>query len=267
MNNYVTKKLPLEGNTFVARASASIVLAYLAAIASAEVAGVLIGVIPSTLFHALLILILLNHYISLNQAAYRRILPVFALAPLLRILSLIMPIKEVPQIYWYAMIGIPLLVAVTLTARLLKLSWTEIGLRLYSWRSQIFIACSGLPLSLTAFLLFRPATLITKFNWHDLVIGSVILLTFTGFTEEIIFRGLLQQVTTKIYGRVGVLCSSLLFAIMYIGSLSLSYIIFMGLTGLFFSWCVERTRSLWGVVLAHSILNIGMLLVWPLIWP
>jgi membrane protease YdiL (CAAX protease family) len=41
---------------------------------------------------------------------------------------------------------------------------------------------------------------------------------------------------------------------MYMGSLSLSYVLFIGLVGLFFSWCVKRTGSIWGVVLAHSLL-------------
>jgi membrane protease YdiL (CAAX protease family) len=63
------------------------------------------------------------------------------------------------------------------------------------------------------------------------------------------------------------LYSSILFATMYIGSLSLSYVIFMGLVGLFFSWCVYRTASLWGVTLAHGVMMAGMLLVWPVYWP
>ena len=91
-------------------------------------------------------------------------------------------------------------------------------------------------------------------------------MVFTGFVEEIIFRGMLQQVANEILGGAGVLCSSILFAIMYTGSLSLSYMLFIGLVGLFFGWCVNRTGSIWGVILAHSILNIGMILVWPFLW-
>jgi membrane protease YdiL (CAAX protease family) len=224
-------------------------------------------VISSTLFHALLVLILLTHYGLAEQASYRRILPVLALVPLLRILSLTMPIKQMPQIYWYAMIGVPLLLAVALTMRVLNLSWTHLGLQLRPVWSQIFITLSGLPLSIIAFLLLQSKPVISNLNWSDIIIGSVILIIFSGFTEEIIFRGLLQQMANEIFGRAGILCSSALFAIMYMGSLSLSYILFIALVGLFFGWCVNRTGLIWGVTLGHSFLSIGALLIWPIVWP
>jgi hypothetical protein len=105
--------------------------------------------------------------------------------------------------------------------------------------------------------------LIGAFGWRSIAIGSMILLIFNGFTEELMFRGLLQRVADEIWGRAGFLLSGALFAIMYIGSLSADYVLFIGLVGLFFGWCVNRTGSIWGVVLAHGILSIGMLLVYP----
>ncbi len=260
-------ELHLANNGHLAFASTTIVVsAYIVAIGVSEIILAINGVIPGILFHAILVLALLSHYVIREQAPYRRALPALALVPLMRILSLTMPIREVPQIYWYAMVGVPLLLAVTLTARLLDLSRNSLGLRLPSWRPQMAITSSGLPLSLAAFILLRPEPLIAGLDWRDVAIGSLILMIFTGFTEEIIFRGILQQVANEILGPAGVLCSSILFATMYIGSLSLSYMLFIGLVGLFFGWCVNRTGSIWGVVLAHSILNIGMILVWPFLW-
>jgi membrane protease YdiL (CAAX protease family) len=151
--------------------------------------------------------------------------------------------------------------------RLLGYHWPGVGLRVYAWPPQVMIALHGIPLSLAAFLIARPEPLLPSFDWQNIAISSVILFIFVGFTEEIIFRGLLQQVMTERFGRTGMVCSSILFATMYIGSLSLSFVIFVGLVGLFFSWCVYRTASLWGVVLAHSIMIIGMLLIWPVFWP
>ncbi len=243
-----------------------VILAYLVAIAGVEAMGVFISVVGGALGHAFLIPLLLSHYVLAGQARYRRALAVLALAPLLRILSLTLPVRQVPQIYWYAMIGMPLLTAVALTLRLLELSWTHVGLRPGPWLPQLLIALSGLPLSVVAFLILRPKPLIARFDWREAMIGSVILLIFTAFTEEIIFRGLLQQVTTEIFGRVALLYSSALFAIMYMGSLSWSYVFFIGLVGLFFGWGVNRTGSIWGVILAHGALNIGMAFIWPFVW-
>lgn len=266
MNQYVTRKLPLESNGTIASDARGVVLAYLTIIVTAELLGVAIGIVPSIVCHAVLIVVLFNHYILVNHAAYRRILPIFALAPLLRILSLIMPLTNVPQTYWYVLIGLPLLVAMILTLRLLRLSWASVGLRLHAWSSQLLIASSGLPCSIVAFLIGRPQPLVTTLDWQYLLPSAVVLLVFTAFVEELLFRGMLQRVATDTFGRVGMLYSSAMFVALYLGSRSLSYIIFVGVLGLFWSWCVYRTRSLWGTVFAHGFVNIGMLLIWPLVW-
>jgi membrane protease YdiL (CAAX protease family) len=177
-----------------------------------------------------------------------------------------MPIRQVPQIYWYALVGIPLLIAVALTTRLLGFTGEEIGLRLRAWRCQVAIALSGVPLSLVAFWIMRPTPLFAEPRWYDWVLGAVILLVFTGFAEEVLYRGLLQAAAGDMPGLLAVLYSSVVFTIMYIGTLSLGYVLFVQVMSLFFGWCVLRTRSIWGVVLAHGITNIGLLLLWPYVW-
>jgi membrane protease YdiL (CAAX protease family) len=245
-------------------ATTIVVPAYIIAIAVAEILGPLVGVVYSAVSHAFLILILLGHYGLAGKSSYRRIFPVLALAPLMRILSLTLPVKEVPQIYWYALIGLPLLAGIGLTARLLDLSKARLGMRIWSWPPQVLIALSGLPLSIIGFWMLQPPPLITKPDWQNIIIDSVILMIFSGFTEEILFRGLLLRVANEMFGYAGsIFYSSALFAIMYIGSQSFGYMVFIALVGLFFSWCVHRTGSIWGVVLAHGLMNIGMALVWP----
>jgi membrane protease YdiL (CAAX protease family) len=101
------------------------------------------------------------------------------------------------------------------------------------------------------------------FDGPHLLVGAVILTVFAASTEEVLFRGLLQHVVTDICPRSGVLWSAFLFASMYIGSLSVGYVLFMGLVGLFFGWCVRQTGSLWGVILAHGGLIVGLVCVWP----
>lgn len=243
-----------------------VAVAYLATIVGAEVVAIRVGIVPGTVFTAILIPILLSHYVLAGPARYRPLLPVLALAPLLRILSVTMPVRDVPQIYWYALVGAPLLVAALLTARLLGLSWAKLGFRTASWPPQVLIALSGLPLSILAFLILRPDPLSAELGLREAIVGSVILIIFTAFLEEFIFRGLLQGVAVGMFGRAGILYSSALFAATYIGSLSLSYVLYMASIGLFFGWGVHRTRSIWGAVIAHSILSVGMVSGWPLVW-
>lgn len=266
MKDRVTDELSLASNRRTPiDAATTVVLAYIAAIAVAEAISVFIGVIPGTLGHAILIPTMLSHY-GLSEARYRRVLPVLALVPLLRILSLVMPIQQLPQIYWHALVGLPLLIAAVLAAHLLGLSRAMLGLNLYARPLQALIALSGVPLSMAAFFILRPDPLIGEVSGSTIMIGAAILTIFAGFTEEFIFRGLLQQVVGEVFdGRAATLYSTILFAIMYIGSLSLSYVLFIALVGLFFAYCVNKSGSLWGVVLAHSIMNVGMVFVWPFI--
>ena len=247
--------------------SATLVLIlYLGAIVFAETVGVLGGAAVGALCSAIVLVTLLSHYVLMEQAPYRRVLPVLALIPLLRLLSFTMPTRHVALIYWFAMVGVPLLIAAFLTARLLDLSRASVGLCIRSWPPQVLITLSGLPLSFAAFLLLRPEPLVARLDWQQALIGALVLIIFAGFTEEVIFRGMLQTVVSQTVGSAGLFYSSSVFAVTYIGSQSWSFVLFMGLVGLFFGWCAKRTGSIWGVVLAHSALLIGMILVWPLAW-
>jgi membrane protease YdiL (CAAX protease family) len=111
----------------------------------------------------------------------------------------------------------------------------------------------------------HPTALIPALDWRDLVVGAIILTIFVGFTEELIFRGLLQQVMIDVFGPPGLLWSTGIYASLYISSRSVTYVLFIGLVSLFFGWCVQRTGSLWGVVAAHSGLAVGMACVWPFV--
>src|SRR5215207_131970 len=111
MSTQIIEGLPPKNKTsIVFRATAAVVPAYIPAIAGAEAVGVFLGIIPGIICPALLIPMLLSQYVIMEKAPYRRVLPLLVLAPLLRILSLTMPIRQVPPMYWYALVGVPLLV-------------------------------------------------------------------------------------------------------------------------------------------------------------
>lgn len=242
-----------------------IVRAYLSAIAAAEGIAIFVGPVAGVIGHALLIPMLLGHSMWEEKRTYSRVLPILALAPLLRLLSFAMPIRDVPPIFWYGLIGAPLLLAAFLTARRLGYSPAQLGLTIRSPLAQLAIAATGVPLSLLAFWLIRPEPIVQDGNILLLVSGAILLTFFNGFLEEFIFRGLLQYAVTDIFGTAGLFYSITLYMVLYLGTLSLLYILFMGVLALFFSWCVHKTGSIWGVVVAHSIFSVSFLLIWPLI--
>jgi membrane protease YdiL (CAAX protease family) len=224
----------------------------------AEVVSVLIGPGPGSLLHAFLLPVLLTLYSWGEEAPYRRILPVLALLSLLRLLSLVMPVPSVAPFYWHVLIGSNLLLALLLTVRLLNVSRRSLALQPGQIQAQALIAISGLPLAIVARWLLRPSQPPAEYSRLELLVGSLILLIFAAFVEEILFRGLLRSIAGEVLGAGGTIYGSLLFAAMHAGSLSLSYALFMGLVGLFFNWCVERTNSLLGVIFAHTFILIAV---------
>lgn len=240
-----------------------IIALYIIAIAAVELIGIQWGNVVGLIGHAILIELLITHYARRPQVEYRAVLLVLVLCPLLRILSFTIPFPDAPKVYWLAMVGLPLLAAIGLTYHALQISiWRP--LRLGAWRYQVPIALTGIPLSLLAYSIWEPDPL-TQSTPHRVLIGIVCLTVFSAFVEEVLFRSLFQDVAAPVVGsNLVVVYSSALFAAMYLGSLSWGYVAFMGLVGLLWGWCAQRTGTIWGTILAHSILNVGMLIVLPL---
>lgn len=239
---------------------------YLVALVLAEVAGVAVSPGLGAALHAALFVALIVHYVWKPDAPYRRMLPVLALLPLTRILSLALPSPELPSIYWYALVGVPVLIAAVLAARRLSFTPATLGLRGRFGAVQGLIALSGLPLGAAAYLILRPAPLVAGDDWLAMAFGSLSLAVFAGLTEELIFRGLFLHTTREVFGRTAaIVWSALLFAAMYVGSLSLGFVLLTGAVGLFFAYCVDRTGSLWGVIGAHSLMAIGLIIIWPVV--
>ncbi len=236
---------------------------YLAAVALAEAVGVWVNPLYGVVLACLLITLMLVHY-GLTAAPYRRVLPALMLAPLLRVLSLTLTVPALPPAFSYALIGLPMLVAAVLAAHHLGLGPGRLGLGLRYPLLQLVIAGTGVPLSLAAFSIMRPAPAVDISHWPSWLALAAAVVIFGGFMEEFVFRGLFQQVAGEVFGgAAAVILSSLLFAVLYLGSLSVGYILFVGLVGIYFGYCVHKTGSIWGVTLAHSVMNLGLIIFLP----
>ncbi len=249
-------------------------VAYVVSVVASEALTVFVDAAVGLVCHAVVILLLLGFALVAGRQEEGRassdralnplqVLPALALVPLARILSLTMPVPDLPPIYWYAVTGAPLLLAIILTARLFGAAWTRETFRFEWTRTQALIAVSGVPLGLLAYAALRPQRLEPHLTKNLVIAGFLVLPVFTGLTEELLFRGILQRVFTDLFGAVGWIAAAGLFTAMYLGTKSGPYIAVVALVGLFFGWCVRVTRSLGGVVTAHAFISIGLVLVWP----
>ena len=258
---------------------------YVAGIGCAEACTAFVRADLGIVVHALILAVLVNHYVfvsgrpadlsgSEDRGRPADVLLALALVPLLRILSLTMPIGELSQPYAYVFTGAPILLATLLAARALHSSqlWTRLRRR----SEQGLVALTGIPLGVVAYVIIRPQPIET--GWVAIVVTCVGLVFFSAaveerrepahlvrlaVVEELLFRGVLQNALYAAFGRVGVLGSTVLFAAVYLGARPIGYAAFAGVMGLLFAWFSFRTRSLLGVVLSHSIVNLSAVVIWP----
>ena len=213
--------------------------------------------------HAFLLAALIVHASLIPHHPYHKLLLALSLAPLIRILSLSMPLENVDLVYWYAIVGVPTMIAALVVARTLDLSWRDIGFRLGSLRVQALVASTGVAFGVAEYYILRPQPLIDEFSWSAFWVPALILLIGTGFNEELIFRGVMQSASKEALGKRALLYVAVVFAVLHIGYKSVLDVAFVFAVGLLFAYIIARTRSLLGITLSHGLTNISLYLVVP----
>lgn len=190
---------------------------------------------------------------------------VLALLPIMRLLSVTMPHKNIPEMGWYVAIGLPmLLVLIPLMGEQERLR-TMLRIR-GKVLSQGAIALLGIPLGMLAYAIAQPKPLQDGPLLNNPVVAFIVLTIFTGLMEEILFRGLLPDAAERFFGPMtGMFGASVVFAVFNLGG-GLWFAIFALYYGFMFSLIVRRTGSLVGVTIAHGLLNTGLLVIWPQVW-
>ncbi|MFZ5633022.1 MAG: CPBP family intramembrane glutamic endopeptidase [Bacillota bacterium] len=214
--------------------------------------------------HILLLAALLAH--SSLAPGSRHVYLSLAIAPMIRILSLSMPLARVPLVYWYVIIGIPVFIAAFVVARLTGYGFRKIGANINNLALQLIFSLSGIGLGYIEYNILRPPPLVENTGLVYMLLTAVILLVFTGFLEELVFRGIMLSALRGLFSdKVAVLMSSTVFAALHITYKVPLDTLFVFVVGLLFSLAVIRFRSILGVSLAHGLTNISMFIVFPFI--
>lgn len=219
------------------------------------------------MFHGMILVALLIQSVFVAESQQRNLMQALSLVPLIRIMSLSLPLVQLSQVYWYPIIYAPLLAATIVVMRVTGLKPSHVGLVSGDLPFQIFIGVvSGFACGILEYMILRPEPLVTSFTLQQIWLPAVILLATTGFVEELMFRGVLQRLAEPAMGSWGgIIYVSLLFAILHVGFFSLLDIIFVLLVALFLAYAVKSTGSLIGVSLVHGIANIFLYLVAPFV--
>jgi membrane protease YdiL (CAAX protease family) len=251
----------------------AVITCYLGAIATAELLTAYVSATAGIVVHGLLLVALLNHTVLLGfrpgtgDAVYiaptRTVIPVLVLLPLLRMFTLVVPTRELSSLYWYLLIGAPLLTAIVLVARYTEFS--PVDAQIWTWsRAQGFFAAIGIPLGAIAYATFHEAPIVESRDVPYLLIGFGIVLVCDGLLIELVFRALLQPRLCALYGvERGILGTALLSGVFSSGAGSPVAMVFGFAVGLAFGWFVQRYRSIMGVSIAHGLITIMTVLVLP----
>lgn len=257
-------------------------LLYLAALAAAEVLTTVVDTRWGVVAHALILVVLIARAAA---AAYRaapgaeqgvdrlargraNFLVALTLAPLIRVVSLAMPLNKFPELTWYGLVALPLLAAAWSAANACGYDRRALGLRLDARPLPLaityLIGVSGAGLGYVEYRILRPDPLIDRITPLTVLAAAVVLLVGTGFTEELIFRGVLQRAGEELFGApFAIGYASTVFAVLHIGQRSPLDVGFVFLVAVGFALLVRRTGSLAGVTLAHGTTNFFLFVVFP----
>lgn len=272
-------------------------LAYLAAVIVAEILIAIPGG-PEGLdrpfepvglgIHILLVFTLtfLSVLLQAKDATFVPLLVAASLASLVRIFSLAVPrynflglrpstlwpnpeTNPLNTVPWLALVSIPLLVSVAAVAYVQRLRPRDLGLLFRRWQdisTQTVIALTGIPLGFVEFFILRPPRWIPELTAEAVVLGSLTIFFATGLSEELIFRGILLKRAVESLGeRPGLLYVTALFTSLHIFFLNGVDLVFVLAVGLFYGFVVLKTKNLWGAIVSHSLGNVILYLVAPLL--
>jgi len=252
-------------------------LAYLLAITVAEaivlilepVLGLLTASIIGISCHVVILFATIIDAALINKYYYERLVLSLSIVPLIRIVSLSLPLADIPQTLQYSIIYLPLLAAAIVLARILEYKPRDIGISFGFIPTQLTIGTLGIGIGVAEYFILTPEPLVAELSWQTAWLPALVLLLATGFVEEFIFRGVLQQTAMGVFGGWGIVYASYIFAVLHIGwiqagtPLAVLDIAFVFVVALFFGWIVKKTGSLFGVTLAHGMTNIMLFIVAP----
>ena len=238
--------------------------AYLIAIVVAELITSLRSVEAGVAVHLALLFVMPIHA-TFAPKPVQALLIGLVLAPLIRVVSLAMPLAGLSPVNQYLLTSIPLVVAILVAMQTIGLTRREIGLRFTQPPLQLAIGLLGLPIGALAYAILRPQPLIAEPSWSSAVLPVLVFLLGVGFIEEMLFRGVLQTVARRELGEWGLWFATAVFAALHIGYLSPPFFGLVFIVGLAYAWIAMRTGSFVGVALAHGLTNVVVYLLLPLL--
>ncbi len=238
---------------------------FMAGLGVSEIISDVLAPLLGIWLHALLAGILLWRGTRLTDRMWRYFYWILAILPLVRIISFAISAHSLPGVWYYVMAETPLMVAGFVGQRVTGVPWRQLGVR---WPRLALVGTvtvvSAPALGWVESRIIHPAALIPSLTWAHALLPSILLVIFTGVSEEILFRGLVQYYATRVLGRwTGVIFVALSWSLLHIGWQSGVDVVFVFFVGVLWGWVREKTQSLGPTAAAHGLANIVLFLIVP----
>lgn len=238
---------------------------YLVAITATETLTIFLYPMVGIIAYSLILITFIIQSVFIEDPVKRNLVLALSLVPLVRILSLAMPLGQLSLVYRFPLIYTPLLAATITVMWVTGLKPSTVGINLRYWPYQVAGGLiTGIGIGITEYLIIGTSPLINRFTFQEFWLPALILLFTTGLVEELIFRGILQHLAETMMGRQGIVYVSLILQYCISGS-SRGVTLFLSFLWLCFAATVKRTGSLLGAILSHGVANIVLFLVAPFV--
>ncbi|VUT27459.1 MAG: CAAX amino terminal protease self- immunity [Candidatus Syntrophoarchaeum sp. GoM_oil] len=207
----------------------------------------------------LFLLIIQFTFIKDLSSDFTRLFQVMTLIPLYRIITLSIPVELITYVGYLIITTVSLLVGSLILIAVLGISLEEVGIVLRDPLPQILCIIAAPCIGYIEWILLKPSGL-------EAVIPATLILMLAAFTEELIFRGIIQQSIEKAVGSAfsAILLTTTLYTIFFISYASGLELLLVAFTSLLFGYVVSRSGSIAGVSLSHAFINISFLVIFPL---
>jgi hypothetical protein len=198
---------------------------------------------------------------SAQTRGARAAIRALTLVPLSRVVALGLPLREGS----YAAGLLVTAVLVGFAAWALAPTVGVIRRTVLGFRPPIFhlrAALAGLVLGLAAYLLGAPVLWAPGARGDQVLLG-VLAAACAAFTEELVFRGVVQIPMQRLAGRVGVIAVIGLSTSTYLDAGSASLVLVAAFAAAVFAHTVSRTGTLGGPIVGHLLLALGAGAIWP----
>ncbi|NMX21967.1 hypothetical protein C5S30_05960 [ANME-1 cluster archaeon GoMg4] len=144
-------------------------------------------------FHAVILFALLIHSALILTAdpEFSKLLMVLILAPLIRILSLSMPLTYLNYISWFAIVSIPVFIAMFTCMYIQHLKLRDVALTLPKLKYlplEFGVILFAVPFGILEYYVLKPGIMVEP-TFEALFTPTLILIVCTGFLEELGFPG------------------------------------------------------------------------------